>query len=130
MSSGKEWPVEIALHICAVVAAAVTAFASWRQAKKSLEKAEHEAGPPPLNPAPGKPAESPGPQRKRLRLTAAVGAALRGSHDPKEYENFDAGHFRHVAGLWALIMFAALLGFIAEALDLCVTLKAAGKCPT
>jgi hypothetical protein len=53
--------VEIAVHIGAVMAAALTAFPSWRQARRALEKAEDgSAGLPSrsLHPSTGQPVKA------------------------------------------------------------------------
>jgi hypothetical protein len=63
--------VEIAVHIGAVMAAALTAFASWRQARRALEKAEDvSAGSPSSAPQPstGEPVKASIAKPKRLHF--------------------------------------------------------------
>ena len=100
--SAKAWQ-----HGIAIAATAVAAIASGFQARRGVEKADHEA-----------PSGS-----TSSGFFANLSDALKYHGTEVEDPDFDEKHFRRVAALWGLIMIGAILAVSAEGLNLLIDLR-------
>jgi hypothetical protein len=94
-------------HGIAIAATAVAAIASGFQARRGVEKADHEAR------------SGNASQGFFANLCDALKSHKREVKDP----DFNEKHFRRVAALWGLIMIGAILALSAEGLNSLIDLR-------
>jgi hypothetical protein len=101
--SGQTWQ-----HLMAVIATVLAAIATGLQARRALEKADHEWLVTSLS--------ADGEHRSKKYTKRVQLSDLWKKKDPMDPE-FNVKHFQHVALLWGLIMISSLIAVVAEITD-------------